>query len=52
MLEMVNPFKKIAVVMFLGTICEHLNKSYGFHHLSAGELLRQEMKREGQIAKE
>ena len=33
--------------MFLGTICEHLNKSYGFHHLSAGELLRQEMKREG-----
>merc|ERR1711962_810481 len=30
-----------------GTICEHLNKSYGFHHLSAGELLRQEMRREG-----
>jgi len=30
-----------------GTICEHLNKTYGFHHLSAGELLRQEMRREG-----
>lgn len=24
-----------------------MNKTYGFHHLSAGELLRQEMRREG-----
>merc|ERR1712062_319579 len=30
-----------------GTICEHLSNKYGFGHLSAGELLREEMKREG-----
>merc|ERR1739838_438789 len=30
-----------------GTICEKLQADYGFHHLSAGELLRAEMNREG-----
>ena len=40
-------FTRPRLITYLGTICEHLSNKYGFGHLSAGELLREEMKREG-----
>lgn len=51
--------KHLAKVLFVlggpgcgkGTQCEYLSKVYGFQHFSAGDLLREEVKKEGELSK-